>query len=175
MIENRSARSSMINIERIQKIENFGNAYYEITEALRAIPREAWQFRPAPNQWSIHDIIIHLADSEANAYVRFRKGIAEPGKPIMSYDQDRWADQLGYAGRNADEHLESFKWLRAATYTILRGLSESAWKNTVLHPEKGVISLESLLDTHTEHIQKHIAQIRRAFDQWRLQPHRQNI
>ncbi len=35
------------------------------------------------------------------------------------------------------------------------------------------LTLENLLDIYTDHVPKHIAQIRRALEQWRLQPHHQ--
>ena len=57
-------------------------------------PREMWQFRPAPGAWSVHEIIVHLADSELNAYARVRKALAniarEAGigtrREFMSFD-----------------------------------------------------------------------------------------
>ena len=35
-----------------------------------------------PDRWSIHEIILHLADSEATCYVRCRHFIAEPGSSV---------------------------------------------------------------------------------------------
>jgi hypothetical protein len=165
----------MINIERNQKIESFGNAFYELSEALGQMPRDMWQYKTSPNQWSIQEIIIHLADSEANGYIRFRKAISEPGKPIMTYDQEDWSQSLNYAGQKAEEHLELFKWLRAATYALLRNLPDSTWQNSVFHPERGVVTLENLLDIYVTHVPKHISQMKRAFEQWRAQPHKQSV
>ncbi len=56
--------------ERQAKIASYGAAPAELEAALRDLPRAAWQFRPAPDQWTIHEIAVHLADSEANSYVR---------------------------------------------------------------------------------------------------------
>ena len=41
--------------------------------ALTQFPREMRQWKPAPDQWSIHEVIVHLADSEANGYARCRE------------------------------------------------------------------------------------------------------
>ncbi|WP_345319967.1 hypothetical protein [Candidatus Villigracilis proximus] len=35
----------------------------------------------------VHEIIIHIADSETNAAARARKLIVEPGGMLMGYDQ----------------------------------------------------------------------------------------
>jgi uncharacterized damage-inducible protein DinB len=156
-------------IERRQKVEAFGNAYYELSEALRQIPREAWHFKPSSNHWSIQEIIAHLADSEANGYLRFRKGIAESGKAIMTYDQVAWSNCLGYSNQNSEDLLELFRWLRSTTYNLIRGLPDSDWQNTIFHPERGVMTLDNLLDLNTSHVQRHISQMKRNFDEWRHQ------
>ncbi|OGC94729.1 MAG: hypothetical protein A2W25_16080 [candidate division Zixibacteria bacterium RBG_16_53_22] len=163
----------MINVERNQKIEVYGNAYYEISEALGHLPREMWHYKPSPNAWSIHEIIIHLADSEANGYIRFRKAISEPGKPILTYDQEGWALHLDYASQSAEDYLELFKWLRAASYSTLRKAPDMIWQHAVIHPERGTMTTEDLLDIYANHAGKHIAQMKRVYEQWHLQPHHQ--
>jgi hypothetical protein len=41
--------------ERELKIEQYGAGFALLEETLQAIPRQAWQFRPAPTEWSIHE------------------------------------------------------------------------------------------------------------------------
>ena len=82
--------------QRLQKIESYGAAYKKLVEALKQFPHEMWQFRPTPERWTIHEIIVHIADSEANSYVRCRRFIAEPGKEVMGYDEEGWAKRLNY-------------------------------------------------------------------------------
>jgi len=43
-------------------------------------------------EWSVHEIIIHLADSETNAALRARKLAIEPNGMIMAHDQDYWQE-----------------------------------------------------------------------------------
>ena len=70
--------------ERRQQIALYGDAYRLLTAALDGFPRAMWQFRPAPDRWTIHEIIVHIADSEANSYIRCRKFIAEPGSTVRA-------------------------------------------------------------------------------------------
>ena len=79
----------MNEIERNEKIELYGNGYDLLIEALKDIPREMWRFKPAPKEWSVHEVLVHLADSESNAALRARKLIVEPGGTLMGYDQDK--------------------------------------------------------------------------------------
>ena len=48
--------------ERNEKIELYGKGFSMLVEVLKDIPREMWKFKPTPTEWSIHDVIIHLAD-----------------------------------------------------------------------------------------------------------------
>jgi len=105
--------------EREQLIEKYRTAFDEFFTALNAIPKEAWLFKPAPKEWSVHQVIIHLADSETNSYLRARRLVAEPGQPVMSYDQDVWADKLDYHSTNIDDALETTRLVRKLTYRAI--------------------------------------------------------
>ncbi len=45
--------------ERQSKIKAYGAAYQTLVEGLKRFPKEMWQFRPAPDRWTIHEIIVH--------------------------------------------------------------------------------------------------------------------
>ena len=70
---------------RQQNIELFGRGPALLADALRGCPKKMWLYRPAANRWSIHEIILHLADSEANCYVRSRQFIVEPGSGSIEH------------------------------------------------------------------------------------------
>ena len=50
--------------ERKEKIEMYGRGYELLISALREVPREAWMFKPSADDWCIHEIIVHMGDSE---------------------------------------------------------------------------------------------------------------
>ena len=133
--------------ERNKKIESYGKAYQKLNSALENFPREMWRFRPSKERWTIHEIIIHITDSEVNSYVRCRRFLAEPKGTILGYDENKWAIELGYHDQSVDDALELFKWLRNNTYKLINHLPESVWANTVKHTEDGEITLENWLNT----------------------------
>ena len=156
----------MTSEQRAQLIESYGNAYPMLQSAIREFPRDMWQFKPAPDRWSIHEIIIHLADSEANSFARCRCFVAEPGKTIMAYDQDLWASRCDYHSQSTEDALELFRYLRRMSYDLIRRLPESAWKSTVIHPEVGTMPFEQWLIIYEEHTRKHVGQMHRNCDIW---------
>jgi len=95
--------------KRPAKIESYGKAYGVLTEALAKFPRGMWRYKPASDQWSIHEIVVHIADSEANSYIRCRRFLAEPGQPLMAYDETGWARELNYHAQDPDDALELFR------------------------------------------------------------------
>lgn len=154
--------------ERQNLIEQYGRGVSDLRAALAELPREMWQFKPSPTDWSIHEILVHLADSESNSFSRFRAPIAEPGVTIFAYDQDVWATTLDYHSQNADDALELLHWLRKLTYDLIRKLpiDGDVWAQTIDHPENGIMTLDDVLVSYAEHIPGHIAQMRNNYALW---------
>ncbi len=144
---------------RTQKIESYGRAYEMLMAALPAFPEEMWTYKPSLESWSIHEMLVHIADSEANSYIRLRRLVAEPGLPVMAYDENRWAFALKYHEQSPQEALELFKWLRLNSYRLIVTLPESTWANTIYHPENGLMTLDDWLDVYERHIPAHIEQM----------------
>ena len=92
----------MNTAERNTKIEQYGSGFKLFTTALAGIPRQAWEFARASGEWSIHEIIVHMGDSESMGALRLRKMIAEPGSVVMPYEQAKWAQALDYRNQNTD-------------------------------------------------------------------------
>lgn len=151
---------------RAHKMLSYGNAYALLVDALEQCPREMWQFKPAPDQWSIHEIVIHLADSEANSYIRCRWCIAEPGQAVMAYDEAQWAAALHYDEQRIEDALDLFKALRERTFQLIQSLPDSVWAHTLEHPEHGTLSLDDWLEMYEQHVWQHIEQMRTVYAAW---------
>jgi hypothetical protein len=151
---------------RQDKIALYGKAHDLLVEALARFPREMWQYRPAPDRWTIHEIVVHITDSEANSYVRCRRLIAEPGLSLMAYDENQWASALHYHDQSVEGALSLFQWLRRQSLLLIRDLPEEAWSHQAFHPEDGTITLDDWLDTYTHHVPDHIEQMKAAYRDW---------
>jgi hypothetical protein len=158
----------MNRAERNEKIELYGRGFDLLLETLNTIPRAAWTFKPTPEAWSIHEVIVHLADSEGNSALRARLLAAEPGRTLMAYDQDRWAVALNYHGQDVDDALQVTKYARLTTYKWLKTLPDEVFTHTVNHPEyKEPYSFEKWLDIYAGHIPAHIEQIKANYQTWK--------
>ena len=160
----------MNQAERNEKIELYGRGYDLLMETLKDIPREMWEFRPEPKEWSVYEVLVHLADSESNAALRARKLIVEPGGTLMGYDQDRWAVELDYHDQNYEDALDIVRLVRKTTYALLKKQADEVFEHSVKHPEyEEPYTFEQWLNIYSAHIPGHIEQIRNNYKLWRDQ------
>src|SRR5215212_6251758 len=121
--------------ERQTKLDLYGKGFDLLIETLEDIPREIWTFKPEPKEWSVHKVLVHLADSESNAALRARKLIVEPGSTLMGYDQALWADALNYHEHSYEDALEIIRLVRKTTYELLKRQPDEIFGHSVRHPE----------------------------------------
>ena len=154
--------------ERDERIELYGRGYDLLKAALAKVPAEAMKFKPEPKEWSVHEVIIHLADSESNAALRARMLIVQPGGGVMGYDQDKWAIDLNYHDQSYEDALEVVRLVRKTTYKMLKEQPEEVFTHTVKHPEyEEPYTFEQWLEIYSAHIPRHIEQIRNNYKIWR--------
>jgi len=152
--------------ERRKTLESFGRSPALLASALRQFPRKMWLYKPSTERWSIHEIILHLADSEASAYILCRYFIAEPGIAPVEFDPARWADSLGYFHQSTREALEIIRRLRRMTYQLLVTVPDAVWSQTIVHSKAGEICLEQWVELQEHHIPHHVDQMRENYLGW---------
>lgn len=160
----------MNQAERNEKIEEYGRGSDLFAAALAGVPREAWKFKPAPREWSVHETVVHMADSESIGAIRLRKLIAEPSSTLMLYDDVKWAEALNYQNQSLDDALQIFKLTRQTTYHLLKTLPDRVFTHSVVHPEYGgSYTLEKWLNIYTGHIRDHVEQLKKNYEAWKEQ------
>jgi len=115
--------------------------------------------RPPGDDWSARDVIIHLADAELVAAVRFRLVVAEEGAALPAYDPDLWKRRLHYLWRDPEGAIALFQQLRYASAELLAQCDAATWERSGIHPERGVMTLADLLELYASHAEEHAAQI----------------
>jgi DinB superfamily len=117
--------------------------------------------RPAPDKWSVAEILAHLADCEVVTSWRMRQILGAPGTDIQAFDQDAWAAALHYDKREARKSLAHFAALREANLALLKSLSPEQWKHFGMHAERGQESIELIARLMAGHDVNHTKQIER--------------
>jgi hypothetical protein len=153
--------------EREALIEQYARGPVRIRETLASVPNEALAWRPAAGKWSVHEVVVHCADSETNAAMRIRYLIAEREPLIVGYDQDAWARVFDYQAQPLEDSLAAASAARGRTVPLLRRLTEGDWRKEGRHTESGRYTVEDWLRIYAAHLEGHAKQIERNVEAWK--------
>ena len=117
--------------------------------------------RPAPEKWSVAEILAHLADVEIVIGWRMRSILGAPGIAVQAYDQNAWHASLHYDKRDPRKDLIQQRVLREANLAMLKTLTPSQWKQFGTHSERGEESIERIVRMVAGHDLNHLQQIER--------------
>lgn len=122
----------------------------------------ALRARPRTGKWSILETVGHLADSEVIGAGRMRLALAQPGSAVFGYDQVRWAQELRHNEGGLEDlegALQVLDAVRGWMSPVLERANAAEWRQTVLHPEHGPVTVRNLLELYADHIERHVEQI----------------
>jgi hypothetical protein len=153
--------------ERQSHIARYAEGPALLRAAINEVPLDAFKWRPTPGKWSVHEVVVHCADSETNAHGRIRYLVAEKDPVIVGYDQDEWARKFDYHSRQMGVALATVEAVRANTIPILEALTEADWQKMGRHTESGPYGAEDWLRSYAAHLEVHAAQIRRNIEAWK--------
>ncbi len=152
--------------ERQRLIEQYAAGPARLRAALALVPEAAMKWRPAPGEWSAHEVVCHCADSESNASLRIRYLVAEREPVIVGYDQETWATALDYHAHPLAAALATVDATRAHTAALIRRLPEAAWSRKGRHTESGPYSGADWLRIYADHLEGHARQIEGNVAAW---------
>jgi hypothetical protein len=127
---------------------------------LQGVPEDQARWKPAPERWSLLEIVNHLHDEEIEDFgTRIELVLSDPARPWPPIDPEGWVVQRGYNERNFRESLSDFLAAREASLGWLNEQKSAAWGTTHHHPRMGAMSAELLLANWLAHDLFHIRQI----------------
>ena len=113
-----------------------------------------------PEGWTVHELVHHIADSHANAYIRFKLCLTEDNPVIKPYDEAAWAKLKDTVQLPINVSLTLLHALHRRWHAALKDLPQEMWNRTVYHPEQEkTMSLWYLLGMYVWHGKHHVAHI----------------
>jgi len=135
------------------------NTAKKLQQLIKPLSKKQMKRRPSPDQWSIAEILAHLADVEVVGSWRMRLIMGSDGTPITAFDQDAWAKTFGYANRDPRRSLEMFRALRENNIALLKSVPKKLWKNYGMHSERGKETITQIVCMFAGHDINHLRQI----------------
>jgi len=145
--------------ERHQLIEKIRYFPIVLETVLASIYHEYLTAQPRPGEWSIVQIVHHMADAHMNAYVRFKLVLVEDYPTFKPYEQVDWAETPEAVDINVQDSILILQGLHNRWTMLMDSLTPEQWERKGLHPDLGEISLEGLLEGYERHGRNHLEQI----------------
>ena len=124
--------------------------------------QEVAAWKPAPNQWSLLEVVCHLYDEEREDFrARVKHCLENPELPLPQIDPVNWVTSRKYIEQDFDEKLQAFLSEREASIKWLKSLENPKWENAHQHPKLGALSAGKFLSNWLAHDHIHIRQINR--------------
>lgn len=152
--------------ERAALIRQYAAGPARLRAALATVPAAAMRWRPAPGEWSAHEIVIHCGDAETAGALRVRFLIADRDPLIVGYDEAAWATALDYYALPLEPALAAAEAARANTLPLLERLSDDTWARVRRHSASGRYSAEDWLRIYGVHLEEHARQIEANVVAW---------
>jgi DinB superfamily len=112
-----------------------------------------------PGKWPARTILSHLADCEIAFAFRLRQTLAIDGHLIQPFDQEKWARP--YDSMSAQQALEVFTAVRGWNLALIKTLTAEDLMRKVSHPERGEMTMNTILETMAGHDNNHLEQLKK--------------
>jgi uncharacterized damage-inducible protein DinB len=154
-----SENQTMPSLRFGEQIDAYLDGSVQLRRAVADMSTPQLEARPVAGKWSTLEVVCHLVDSEQAWCHRMKRVIAEERPLLIGYDESRFTATLRYHEHNLNTELALLEGMRAQMARVLRTLPEAAWARTGVHSERGLITLEEMLQAEVEHVPHHIAHI----------------
>jgi uncharacterized damage-inducible protein DinB len=113
--------------------------------------------------WTVRQLVHHVADSHANAYIRFKLALTEDTPTIKAYDEAAWA-KLPDSRLPVDVSLAFTAAVHTRMVNLLETMTDADYEKAFRHPERGNVTLANNLALYAWHSLHHTAHITRLRD-----------
>ncbi len=133
----------------------------ELDAALTGLGEAELDLASSPDNWTIRQIVHHLADLEAVTLGQIMMVFAEPGRSYQGnpFSPDTWATSLDYAGRPIGSSVQLFRAVREHVVQLAHHLPD-AWERSIRKPDGRDNPISLTLSMLSSHALEHIEEIR---------------
>jgi DinB superfamily len=118
-----------------------------------------------PDGWTIRQTVNHVADSHANALIRFKLALTENTPTIKPYEEQLWAELED--GKNApiEWSLTMLDMMHKRWVMLLKSMTEEQFESKFMHPEtkhfNSLRTVTGMYSWHGKHHTAHITELRK--------------
>ena len=154
-------------LSREQITAHYTSLPERLAAAVSGLSEDQLNLTDGPDEWSIRQIVHHLADGQAVWSLCIRMAIGAPGSAIQ-FDwypgNDAWSQRMAFTERNIEPSLALLRALHQETAESL-ALIPNAWDHQVIIGVPGsgdeqAFSVAQIVDFTAEHFVEHLGEIK---------------
>jgi hypothetical protein len=130
----------------------------QLKRQIAGLDEAALRFRPAPDEWSIMELVGHIIDVGTMWPARTRQMLATDNPTLAAVDP-AWVRQRDYQNKQPDFLLITLAEQRAEYVEFLRILRPAQLARTGIHPTRGPLTVEQGIAALADHYRIHSEQI----------------
>ena len=118
-----------------------------------------------PEGWTVRQTVNHVADSHANALIRFKLALTENTPTIKPYEEQLWAELED--GKNApiEWSLTMLEVMHKRWIMLLKSMTDEQFDHKFMHPEtkhfNALRTVTGMYSWHGKHHTAHITELRK--------------
>ena len=149
-------------------MKNVADELVEVVEQalpwLRDLSPVTTQQRPAPDRWTISEVIGHLIDSAANNHQRFIRAQELSELTFPKYDQNSWVIKNDYANSDWSEILDLWRLYNRQLARVIAQVPDDQLHTVCTIEPYEPCSLEFLITDYLSHLKHHLRKIRERIE-----------
>lgn len=147
-----------MNTAHSQLIERLDDSAVQVATAVKPLSAEQIKRVPREGEWSLHQALSHLRDTEVQVFsYRVARILKETEPPLVAnFDQEEWMREHYAENEALKKIVAEFRAARRKLVKLLRSTKDNDWTRCAIHPEYGKISIEYIALHAYNHTLEHL-------------------
>lgn len=117
---------------KVKEIEAFPDA---LKKTVMSLSSSQLNTLTLPGNWTVAQVVHHLADSHMNALIRLKLALTEDKPVIKPYDESAWARLADGKSTDLSSSISILQGVHHRMATVFREMDEASAHRTFRHPE----------------------------------------
>src|SRR5437867_4062226 len=122
-------------------IEAYAAGPAKLRAAVAGLTREELTARPGPGAWSVLEVVVRLADSDAISIDRMKRMLIEDNPSLLHADETAYVARLWTHDQDLEDALTLMEVGRRQWARVLRRLPDEAFARSGTHNRVGTVTV----------------------------------
>jgi len=154
-----SFETSVTDDMRRRWIESIRTTPPKLRDAVAGLTEQQLDTPYRDGGWTVRQVVHHVPESHANAWIRFKLALTEENPTIKPYNEDAWAKLPDVPRASIESSLLLLDALHQRWVALLDVMKPEDFRRGLIHPERGPITLDTLLQIYAWHGPHHVGHV----------------